>query len=109
MKEYVYKQRIVALRQSLKDKNTDTAWILQPENRRYLSGFKAEDAQFTESSGSLLIGESWGLLVTDSRYAQEAEREAGEFEVHKLKQGFADEFPEVVQGTGTRNLGFEPG
>ncbi len=108
MKEYLYKQRIVALRQSLKEKNTDTAWILQPENRRYLSGFKAEDAQFTESSGSLLIGESWGLLVTDSRYAEEAEREASEFEVHKLKQGFADEFPEVVQGRGTCNLGFEP-
>ena len=109
MEIYLYEQRIVALRQGLKEKHIDTAWILQPENRRYLSGFRAEDAQFTESSGSLLIGESRSLLVTDSRYAQEAGREASDFEVHKLKQGFADELPEVVYGTGSCNLGFEAG
>ncbi|MCP4669082.1 MAG: aminopeptidase P family protein [Deltaproteobacteria bacterium] len=107
MEKHLYKQRIAALRQGLKEQNTDAAWIFQPENRRYLSGFKAEDTQFTESSGSLLIREGRNLLVTDSRYAQEAEKEAGEFEVYTLKQGFSEEFPQVVHGTGTRNLGFE--
>jgi Xaa-Pro aminopeptidase len=107
MERVLYKQRIAALRQGLKEKHIDTAWILQPENRRYLSGFRAEDAQINESSGSLLISESWNLLVTDSRYAQEAGREASDFKVHQLKQGFSEEFPKVVHGTGARKLGFE--
>jgi len=46
----------------------DTLWVLQPENRRYLSGFKAADGQLTESSGSLLISKNSLMLVTDSRY-----------------------------------------
>ena len=49
------------------------AWIIKPENRRYLSGFSAEDSQFTESSGSLLINGTNRLLITDSRYTLAAE------------------------------------
>jgi len=71
--------------------------VLQPENRRYLSGFKAADGQLTESSGSLLISKDSLILVTDSRYTTEAENEAGDFDVVTLKKGFTESFPELSQ------------
>jgi Xaa-Pro aminopeptidase len=85
----------------------DAAWIIQPENRRYLSGFKAEDSSLTESSGSLLIDKNRCLLVTDSRYTLQAEQEAPQFEIKTLKQDLTEGMPTWVQDMGTRTLGFE--
>ena len=70
--ESVFQDRVAGLRGRLKDpprSGVDTAWVLQPENRRYLSGFRAGDGQLTESSGSLLISGGACVLVTDSRTA----------------------------------------
>ncbi len=88
---------------------SDTAWIIQPENRRYLSGFKAHDTQFTESSGSLLINETHLVLATDSRYTTEAEKETVDFQVQTLKKGLLEDFPALVTRVETENLGFEEG
>ena len=76
MDNSVFRERIGTLRRKLAEAGCDTAWIIRPENRRYLSGFTAEDGQFTESSGSLLINRDRCLLVTDSRFTLSAEREA---------------------------------
>jgi len=110
MKREAYGRRVSSLRQGLADRSLgycDTLWIIQPENRRYLSGFRAVDGQFTESSGSLLIKDSRSILLTDSRYTIEAENEAVDFHVRTLKQGLPEGFPEVVKEIGTRTLGFE--
>ncbi len=111
MKEYmdksIFRKRIKDLRQNLVGMDCDTAWIIQPENRRYLSGFRAEDSQFTESSGSLLINETKCLLATDSRYTLDAERDAVEFDVHTLKRGLMEGLPDLLKRMGTENLGFE--
>ena len=110
MKKSIYSKRLATLRQRLKETSTgdsDTAWVIHPENRRYLSGFKAEDTQFTESSGSLLINNARSLLVTDSRYVLEAEKEALDFEVQILKKGLVEDLPGLVKGMGTKKLGFE--
>ena len=107
MKKSMHGKRITRLRQSLAAMDIDTAWIIQPENRRYLSGFKAEDAQHTESSGSLIINKSRCVLVTDSRYATEAEESAIDFEVKILKQGVVEELPELLSQFQTKQLGFE--
>ena len=95
------------LRKKLERLPFDTLWVLQPENRRYLSGFKATDGQLTESSGSLLINIDSLILVTDSRYTTEAENEAVGFDVITLKRSFAESFPEVVSKLGTKVLGFD--
>ena len=103
-------RRLKALRGRLVENgasNADTAWILQPENRRYLSGFKASDTQLTESSGSLLISENQAVLVTDSRYTTEAQREAPGFEVRTLKRDLVSDLPDILQSIGTKQLGFE--
>jgi Xaa-Pro aminopeptidase len=102
-----FKRRVAALRERLNANPADTAWIIQPENRRYLSGFKAEDTQFTESSGSLVINDQWTVLVTDSRYTTEAEHEAMDFEVITLKKGLAEGFPEVMAKVKAKALGYE--
>jgi Xaa-Pro aminopeptidase len=102
-----FKRRVAALREQLKEGSADTAWIIQPENRRYLSGFEAEDTQFTESSGSLLINDQWTVLLTDSRYTTEAEHEALDFEVITLKKGLAEGFPEVMARVEAKALGYE--
>lgn len=110
MERSVYRNRLAALRDRLVGSllgETGTAWIIQPENRRYLSGFKAGDTQFTESSGSLLINQVQGILLTDSRYTTEAQEEAVGFEVHPLEKDLIEKLPEVVKLLGTGKLGFE--
>ena len=102
-----FHHRILLLREKLDNAPFDTLWVLQPENRRYLSGFKATDGQLTESSGSLLISNGALILVTDSRYTTEAENEAADFDVITLKKGFTESFPEIVSKLGTRVLGFD--
>ena len=99
--------RIRRVREELNHLPLDTLWVLQPENRRYLSGFKATDGQLTESSGSLLISKDSLILVTDSRYTTEAESQAVDYDVITLKRSFAESFPEVVSRLGTKVLGFD--
>lgn len=107
MKRSSYRQRMERVREKLQAGPLDTLWIIQPENRRYLSGFKATDGQLTESSGSLLITQTASLLVTDSRYTTEAETEAVDFEVVTLRKGLADGLPELLARLGARKVGFE--
>ncbi|MEE9610696.1 MAG: Xaa-Pro peptidase family protein [Desulfatiglandales bacterium] len=107
MKRSSFRNRVMVLRERLVDISPDTLWIIQPENRRYLSGFKAGDGQLTESSGSLLINETDALLITDSRYTTEAQKEAADFDVITLKNNPIDSLPELLARLGTRNLGFE--
>jgi len=102
-----FQQRILLLRERLDRLPFDTLWVLQPENRRYLSGFKATDGQLTESSGSLFIRKDALILVTDSRYTTEAESQAVDFDVITLKKGFTESFPQIISGLGTRVLGFD--
>ena len=107
MNKSVYHKRVTALKQNLSRMNADTVWIIQPENRRYLSGFKASDAQITESSGSLLISEVRSVLITDSRYTTAAKKEAVGFEIQTLGQDLIEEFPAIVNQMGTKILAFE--
>jgi Xaa-Pro aminopeptidase len=107
MKKTSFRRRVAKVRERLDHAGLDTLWIIQPENRRYLSGFKAADGQLTESSGSLLITRTASLLVTDSRYTTEAEAEAVGFEVITLKKALAEGLPGLLTGLGTRRLGFE--
>ena len=69
MNKSEFSKRVAALRERLKKLPCDTAWIIQPENRRYLSGFKAEDNQLTELSGSLLINKTHEKDTLCSRHA----------------------------------------
>ena len=107
MNRFPFKRRLSYLRDKLGQDSPDTIWIIQPENRRYLSGFRANDPQINESSGSLLINRKKALLITDSRYTTEAKSEARDFDVVTLKWDFIKEFPALLERVKTKVLGFE--
>lgn len=107
MSRSVFQKRLRILRERLAEISTDTVWIIQPENRRYLSGFKAEDSQLNESCGSLLINKTYALLITDFRYTTEAKKDACHFEVITLAKDLTETLPKLLNRLGTERLGFE--
>ncbi len=92
--------RLARLRKVLQDRDLTGAFISQPENRRYLSGF-------TGSSGWLLITQDEALLITDFRYWQQVEREAPHFELVRLTDRMDDLMPDLVDRLGEGRVGFE--
>ncbi|MBN2126032.1 MAG: aminopeptidase P family protein [Deltaproteobacteria bacterium] len=107
MKRSTYQKRIARLRERIEGIAPDAVWILEPETRRYFSGFKAQDGQINESSGSLIISAEAACLITDSRYAAEARREAPDFEVILFRQDFAETLADLLDRIGVGNLGFQ--
>ena len=109
MNNVIFENRLDLLRSKFASLGVDTVWIIQPENRRYLSGFKAADGQLDESSGCLFITLDQALLLTDSRYTIQAQQEVVGFEVVTHKKGLIDILPEIFDRLHTRKLGFEGG
>jgi Xaa-Pro aminopeptidase len=109
MDKSFFSRNLTRLRERLDKLAPDTLWIVRPENRRYLSGFKAPDVQLDESAGYLLITENKSILVTDSRYTTEAEDQVVDTEVVTLKKDFAEALPSLLRRCKTRCLAFEPG
>jgi len=105
----MYENRIDELRGKFQDFGIDTLWIVRPENRRYLSGFKAPDGGLTESSGSLLITFDKALLITDSRYTTQAEKEVVGFEILMQKRGLVETLSKALKQLGAKRVGFEGG
>jgi Xaa-Pro aminopeptidase len=105
----MYENRVDELRDKFQGFGIDTLWVVQPENRRYLSGFKAADGGLTESSGSLLITRNEALLITDSRYTTQAKQEVVGFDVVTQKQGIVEALLSALKQLRTQRLGFEGG
>jgi len=109
MDSVIFENRLNLLRSKFESLEVDTVWIIQPENRRYLSGFKAADGQLDESSGCLFITMDQALLLTDSRYTIQAQQEVVGFEVVTYTKGLIDILPDIFDRLHTRKLGFEGG
>jgi Xaa-Pro aminopeptidase len=99
--------RLALLQARLADEGVDALLVSRPENRRYLSGFQADDAALSESSGHLLVTAEKAFLLTDFRYQEEAAEEAPGFEVRVYPKGLADLLAEILPGEGIKRLGFE--
>lgn len=99
--------RISAVRQKMVTLQVDALLVTIEANRHYLSGFHAEDGQFDETAGALIITADALLLATDPRYVEAARREAAGFEVVCYRQGLIKALPEILERLGTRRLGFE--
>lgn len=82
--------------------------VLSPENRRYLSGFAAEDPDLTESSGALFILGAKSFLLTDGRYETQAREQAKDFEIIVYKKGLMQVLPELVAKNGIKTIAYEP-
>lgn len=60
--------RIQKLLASMQEKGLEAAWIVSPENTRYLTGFAGE--------GSLFVAKDGCVILTDFRYVEQAARES---------------------------------
>ena len=83
----------------LPQRELDAMLISAPENRHYLSGF-------TGSAGYLVLSKDHAVLVTDSRYTEQATKQAPDYSVKQVKGGW-DWLVDWLEETGVRRLGFE--
>jgi Xaa-Pro aminopeptidase len=101
-------KRLEKIKTAIKRKRADAFLITQPENRRYLSDYTATDLSIAESSGVLLIpGKGLPLLLTDSRYHLQAEKEATGFEVVLVRSTLLGALKKLLPQLGIRRLLFE--
>lgn len=93
-------RRIAKLHAWLHDSEADALLVSNDYNRRYLSGF-------TGSSGWLLISDSEALLITDSRYTEQAGKQAQAFDVVPQTGKVASLFLDLCKQHGWQRLAFE--
>ncbi|CAB5104433.1 Aminopeptidase YpdF (MP-, MA-, MS-, AP-, NP-specific) [Olavius algarvensis associated proteobacterium Delta 3] len=105
--ENTVKIRISQIRSAMEHQDIDTLLVMVGENRLYASGFTAEDTQFDESSGILLISQDRLLLATDARYDLQSKHEAPDFETVTCKKGLVEALPDLLEAMNVRRLGFE--
>ena len=77
----------------------DALVITSPYNMRYFSGF-------TGGEGAVLVTKSVRILYTDSRYTEQAQKEATNFEV-KETNNYLNSLCEDVKAMDVRSAGFE--
>jgi Xaa-Pro aminopeptidase len=107
MEREAFAGRLNRLRSLLDERHIDAFLVAVPENRYYLSGYGAGDLQLTESSGYLLITHSKQLLITDFRYQEEAENEAGGFQVLILDDGLGRVLSQLFSEYAVERVGVE--
>lgn len=94
------RDRVEALRNSLKASGIDALLVSGPANIRYLSGFSG-------SSAHILITEKHGFFFTDSRYkSQVTDEPPAGLKVQIYKSSFAD-IMKRVERLGIKKLGIE--
>ncbi|MGB6291055.1 MAG: Xaa-Pro peptidase family protein [Desulfobulbales bacterium] len=99
---------LAKIQAAIRRKGADALLVTQPENRRYLSGYTATDLSIAESAGVLLVPRrGTPLLLTDSRYQLQAEKEAVGFEVLLLRGSLLEGLKMVLGQRGHRRLAFE--
>ncbi len=103
MPETSESSRLAALRNQLASRDFDAILISGPENRRYLSGFTADDPDW----GLLLITQAAAVLITDFRYQIWAHKEAPAFRIEVYRQDLGQSLAQFLKELGVRRLGFE--
>jgi Xaa-Pro aminopeptidase len=97
----VYTERLAKARGRFGELNIDALLVTQNENRHYLSGFSG-------SAGALLVTHDAALLATDSRYWEQAEQQAPDYEVVRIKTRLQDHFEELLtKADRPKRIGFE--
>jgi Xaa-Pro aminopeptidase len=93
------KERLDWLMERLLEKELDAILISASANRQYLSGF-------TGSAGYLFIAKGKTVLVTDSRYTEQAANQSPDFDVVQIRGGW-DWLLELLKENNVQRLGFE--
>lgn len=91
--------KIAQLRQHLLEKSLDAVIIIKPTNCRYLSGFTGE--------GYLLLTLQKNMLLTDSRYTEQALKEVTDFEVIQYQLPLTYTLGELISKYQLTRIGLE--
>lgn len=94
--------RIARLRALLTEKIVDAVLVTKEENVHYFSGFRGD-------STALLVTHERLLLITDSRYTEQAAAEAPLYEIVEQRDGLYRKATELAADAGAVALGFEGG
>lgn len=94
--------RIGKLRQILTENNLDAFFVSDVANERYLAGFTG-----SPGDAGLVISQDLALIVTDSRYWEQVQRECPDFDLVKVTTKFEAVLPEILQRVGGKRIGFE--
>jgi len=92
--------RLTNFRRWMKGKRLDFFLVSHPPNIYYLTGF-------TGSSGELVLGQEWGVLITDGRYKTQARAEVRGASVLIHKGPPLEAVGGVLDGRRAGTLGFE--
>ena len=103
-----YSGRLKRVRLILAGLGLDAFLVTCPENRRYLSGFTAEDVGISESAGALLVLRNEAILLTDGRYEVQAQDEAPDWHLVIYRQGLAHVLKDLIHGSGIHKIAYEP-
>jgi Xaa-Pro aminopeptidase len=95
-------RRMARFRELLVDRQLDAAFIIDPRNVRYLSGFTGDDS-------AALITRHGQFLLTDFRYIDEAARTAKGWTVVIKPHGLMEKCGAVARRRRVKRLGIEPG
>lgn len=85
----------------LNENALDGVFILKDENCRYISGFTGSDSY-------LLLTKGRSYLLTDSRYMEQAQKEALGFDVVNHAGKLAETISRLISGHHTGVIGIEP-
>jgi len=98
--------RVAAL---LRDRSLDAVIVSNPSNRRYLSGFTADDHAADESSGVLIVATGARLILSGATNLPWAKAEAPGFEPIAWERPWPTFVGELINDRGWRSVGFEDG
>lgn len=103
-------QRLAAM---IRAQEIDALLVSHARNRRYLTGFRADDDQVDESAGWVVVtADGDATLFCSATSAGEAEAEVGDARIHVVPAPIADGIVDAAAGhiraLGIKDLGFEP-
>lgn len=102
-----YQDRRKRLQAKLRRKKIDCLLVSRPENRRYLSGYRAPDHGINESSGVLFVpAQGHVQLLTDFRFQLQAEQETSLI-VNLYQKGLLNLLDSLIAEHSIRKFGFE--
>lgn len=100
-------ERVERAVELLRERGLDGILITSPTNRRYLSGFTADDHGFDETAGVLLIAADHQLLLTGGTNLPWATAEAIGFTTEAMKRPWPASIGERMAALGWKSAGFE--
>ncbi|MEZ4572227.1 MAG: Xaa-Pro peptidase family protein [Thermomicrobiales bacterium] len=106
MSEFV--DRIDRVRTEMADRGIDGIVVTHPTNRRYLTGFTADDIPPNESAGYVLVSSDRQDLVTSSVNTSQAAAQAPHVAIVRRGRGWAKHIADFIIETELHRVGYEP-